>query len=381
MTGQWSAPPKISAVSFITQNGLVSGQSLNGSIDPLTGWPEMNAVLWTHGQVVNLGTLGGYESGAGQVNTRGQVTGISSNTVPDPYSFLGFVTQTRAFIWQDGLMQDLGTLGGPDAFAPYINEKGQISGLSYTNSTPNPVTGLPTTDPFLWEDGKMTDLGTLGGTFGGAGWMNNRGQVIGASNLAGDLISHPFLWPGTNGGMQDLGTLGGDCGGATVINDAGAVIGLADISGAACGQQGHAFLWTSTAGMQDLGTVDGDCFSGAFGINASNQVVGQSISCDGSTAHALLWENGGIIDLNVFVPTGSGVTLDDVETINDHGEMFGAATLADGNNRAFVLVPCDENHLGVEGCDYKCGGSIRAATRASCRARSHARRTRRVVAA
>jgi probable HAF family extracellular repeat protein len=118
-------------------------------------------------------------------------------------------------------------------------------------------------------------------------------------------------------------------------------------------EQGHAFLWTSQKGMQDLGTVDGDCYSDAFGINIRNQVVGQSISCDGSTAHAFLWENGDMIDLNVFVPTGSGVTLDDVETINDHGEMFGAATLADGDNRAFLLIPCDENHLGVEGCDYR----------------------------
>jgi hypothetical protein len=88
----------------------------------------------------------------------------------------------------------LDTLGGPDAQALSINQHGQMAGVSYTNSTPNSTTGIPTVDPFIWDHGKMIDLGTLGGTFTGpfgpdgsegSLLINDRGQVIGISTLAG----------------------------------------------------------------------------------------------------------------------------------------------------------------------------------------------------
>jgi len=106
-------------------------------------------------------------------------------------------------------MRDLGTLGGPDALpgAGCVNERnGLVAGASFTDSTPNPATGVPTQEPFRWENGTMTSLGTLGGSVGFAQCANNRGQVIGQSNLAGDLTFHPFLWE--DGVLKDLGTFG-----------------------------------------------------------------------------------------------------------------------------------------------------------------------------
>src|SRR6202043_1398909 len=147
-----------------TANGLVAGFSENGLIDPQTGQPAGVAVLWEGGKAINVGTvLGGTESLASAVNNRGQVVGFSNNDIPDAFSLAGFPTQTRAFLWQYGVMRDLGTLGGPDASASFVNNHGQVAGFSYTDSAVNPSTGVPTTHPFLWENGKMTDLGTLGG--------------------------------------------------------------------------------------------------------------------------------------------------------------------------------------------------------------------------
>jgi len=330
--------PNSAAASVITDNGLVSGESLTGEIDPLMGFPAENAVLWKDGKIINLGTLGGYESGAGQVNSRGQVVGFSSNAILDPCSLFNLGTQTRAFMWENGEMKDLGTLGGPDAVAVFINEKGQAAGLSYTNLTPN-ADACPTVDPFLWDKGKMIDLGTLGGTSGGTGEgvsLNSRGQVVGQSNLAGDLVGHAFLWPGENGEMRDLGTLGGDNSDATAINDAGEVVGRADTVDST-----HAFFWKNGQ-MTDIGTLDGDCVSAPFGINNRGQVVGLSLSCDGLSDRAFLWEDGQIIDLNIFVPPGTDLTLGDTEKINERGEILGIGYLSNGDSRAFLLIPVGE---------------------------------------
>jgi probable HAF family extracellular repeat protein len=232
-----------SSAQWISENGLIIGISRNGEVDPLIVLPEIRAVMWTDGKIIDLGTLeGGHESVANAVNNRGQVVGAFNNTISDPFSLVGNGYEVRAFLWQDGAMEDLGTLGGPDAWALLINERGQITGLSYSSSTPGSVTGLPPLDPFLWENGEMIDLGTLGGTSGTPTAFNNRGEVVGQSNLVGDVNFHPFVWVKEQG-MKDLGTLGGDTGFANWINDIGDIVGKADLPGPMLPQDHRAVLW------------------------------------------------------------------------------------------------------------------------------------------
>lgn len=366
----------------LNNRGLIVGQSQNGLIDPLTGAPGVRAVLWRNGQIFDLDTLGGNASTSMSINDRGQVLGAATNAILDPFantpqsaclilptnnpcsgSTFGFnsifsstTTETRAFVWQNGFIRDLGTLGGPDSAPQINNDRGEVTGWSYTSFVANPSSGTPTVDPFLWspEDGKMTDLGSLGGTFGSPFWLNNRGQVVGASNLAGDQTFHPFFWD--RGKLNDLGTLGGYTGVAFMLNDAGETVGYADLppnplgcSGLACIH--HASLWKDGVAT-DLGTLEDPC-SRALSINEDGQIVGVTSPCGGEFTRAFLWENGGpIADLNSLIINGPGLVVREGDFINDRGEIAGRAVLPNGDVHAVLLIPCDENHENVEGCDY-----------------------------
>ena len=347
-----------------------AGQSENGEVDPLTSTWEVRAVLWKDGQIKNLGTFGGNHSLAGAINNRGQIVGFALNKTPDPYSlfdlpFLGSSngTQTRAFLWQNGQMRDLGTLGGPDALAMFVNDRGQVAGISYTDSTPNPTTGVPTLHPFLWEKGQMKDLGSFGGFGTVLGnnavfvvGFNNSGQAIGFSPVTGDQHSDAFLWDGEK--LVDLytSTIGGQPLTADAINDAGEVVGASAFPN----RPFEAYLRRDEVAT-DLGTVVGDCFSQAVAINSRGQVVGMSFSCDGSSQRAFLWEDGAIVDLNTLIQPNSGFQLVETNAINDRGEIAGngfpPGCTDFSCSHAYVLIPCDGGHADAQGCEDNVEGT------------------------
>jgi len=217
-------------------------------------------------------------------------------------------------------------------------------GFSYTSFTPNETTGIPTQDPFLWDNGKMRDLGNLGGTVSFGQCANNRGDIIGRSNLLGDTSFHAFLW--RNGRMRDLGTLGGDNSEAIWINDAGEIAGSADLPGT---DLHDAARWKNGQ-ILDLGTVSGDVCSRGRAINARGQVVGGSSDCR-NFLHAFVWEEGGpMIDLNTAIPPGSGLQLTNALNINDRGEILAKSIPADATpiddedlGHVVLLVPCEED--------------------------------------
>src|SRR5262249_28249969 len=130
---------------------------------------------------------------------------------------------------------------------------------------------------FRWIDGVMLDLGTLGGERSNACGINNKGWIVGWSEAA-DGQFHAVLW--TERDMRDLGTLGGRESHADGSNDAGQIVGAAETAEGRL----HAFLYTRAEGMIDLNQridpAPGSRTAGdwelvqAQAISASGQIAG-----------------------------------------------------------------------------------------------------------
>jgi len=342
------APGFSSDTNWISPSGLISGEAQTGqTADPSIGGWTMHGILWAHGKMIDLGTLdGGPISLTTGVNDAAEVSGYAMTNNPDPFSmFMG--NQTRAYRWQNGVMEDLGTLGGPDAVALRINQRGQIAGNSHINFDPSDACGLRT-GGFIWDNGKMRDLGSLGGSCTMVTDMNDRGQIVGGSLLAGDQAQHPFLWE--RGRLKDLGTSGGNFALPIALNQSGDAVGfqtLAPDDGVI-----HAALW-SDGQIYDLGALAPGGCSEALSVNSRRQVVGQNwTDCifETSSPTAVISDRGGpLVDLNTLIPANSGVQLRDAANINDRGEIVVFATYPNGNKTLVLLIPCESDRR--EACE------------------------------
>lgn len=286
------------------------------------------AFLYTGGQMVLLGTLGGAESYGHGINDAGQVVGAA----------LTDSGQYHAFLYTGGMMIDLGTLGGNASFAHAINNAGQVAG--YSDSASGEC------HAFLWESGTMTDLGEIGLDACEVWDINEAGQIVGGLQTASDEF-HAFLWDSTLG-IVDLGTLGNPESYPYRISDSGQIVGAGWTGETNPSNEFivRAFLYRNGE-TTNLGTLGGEG-SAALGINNQGQIVGWAQDSAGQP-HAFLYDSvNGLQDLNGLISPSSGWFLDLACAINDAGWIAGTGFI-DGQQHACLLTPdpTDADNNGV----------------------------------
>ncbi len=262
--------------------------------------------------MVGLGHLPGATiSLANGVNNSGQVVGNSG---------------THAFLYDNGKMTDLGTLGGPTSYAYGINLQSQIVGYADT--------AAGTTHAFLSDHGTMTDLGTLGGANSYAYGINDLGQIVGQSQTASGSY-HAFLYQ--TGSMTDLGSLAGDNSIAYKINNSGQIVGSSYINAT----DFHPFLYDNGV-MTDLGVPAGSVDGEAFSINASGTIVGYSETADATMVRGFTFDSGAFNNLGTL-----GGNQSFGSDINEAGNIVGYSTLLNGNTHSLLFEPTITYDLGT----------------------------------
>jgi probable HAF family extracellular repeat protein len=316
VAGVSQAAPVYSVISLSTIDSPFAGLRFNpsgvnnrgevvGSISvPVSNTFKDQAVLYSDGRFTTIGK--GTESATGGINNSGEVVGtnVSSNR--------------QAFLYSGGATSEIAALVAYGAVsATAINDRGDIVGDSVNGG-------------FLYADGDISNLGTLGGRSGYPRAINNRGEVVGIADIPGSIFSHGFLY--RDGNMIDLGSLGTRGSYGRDINDEGEVIINAYYGGLGPGAIRRSFLYTADSTI-DLGNLGGSDVE-AEGINNRGQIVGYSSTTQFGERTGFLYTNGKMIDLDSLVTPGWNI------------------------GRAYDIS--DSGYIAAFGCDVqaRCGGLL-----------------------
>ena len=207
-------------------------------------------------------------------------------------------------------------------FGSCINASGQVAF--------NTGNGIGAT-AYFYNGAQFQNLGTLGGAGASANGINDYGQVVGISNLAGRGSS--TLLPK----MPMRGTPGFSLGStclpmqSSLSNRKGALAGNSITVDSIGDGPSSVFLWTPTKGMVNLGTLNGG-YPWPFGINNAGEVIGMSFTLGSNSTQGFYASvASGMIDMGA----ASGVTATPVD-INNSGQVAGGAATASGLSYAFL---------------------------------------------
>jgi probable HAF family extracellular repeat protein len=265
--------------------------------------------------LTDLGTLGGPFSRATAINSAGQVVGFST---PEG----GTTREPHCFLWERGRMRDIGKLPGSAGCQPVaIDDAGDVAGNSGAHA-------------FFWRGGLFTDLGE-----GEVVGMNGRGWVAVATN------ARSFVW---HGGVRTRLPSSVE---PTLIEDNGdlvVTVFLASGKRAAVWHAGKLRLLPLLAGATE---------SFALGVNAAGAIAGTNLFTAGSGFHtkAVLWRDGAVTSIpapnrgDAEAVSGLG-EVGVLTTSGDAGVGMSAASYVWSNGKLLPLngwvdFTCANHHL------------------------------------
>ncbi len=287
----------------MNEGGLAVGQ-IEVRRDVLGGDPgARHAFIYSDGKLVDVGTLGGHASVAVAINKSGIAVGTSMTSSGAQHGFMATTTG----------MLDLGTLGGQYSSAQAINDAGQIAGVS------NDVYG--NMFAFLSDGHTMRALGATSGSS-----ETVRGSVVALTNNGLVVMANGQLFDTKKGGpgVQTGATF-------TDANEAGEIVGSMSFAGEA----GYRAVMYQNGTYTNLGVLDGGMYSGATDVNSRGQVVGFSHLGNGQY-HSFLYTNGKMQDIADLITGFSNVIPGEV-MLNDAGQVAGVGMIG-GRYHAFVLT-------------------------------------------
>ncbi len=335
-------------------------ENMDGFVNPpennlFTSVARGRAVINIDGRNIDLGTLGKPDGNSwinwGGINDRGEAVGMSETAVPDPNGedICGFGTHLTCvpFLWRDGHMSALPTVGGNNGQASAINNRGQVVGFAENgmldSTCPPGIINNRIARPVLWKRGQAQPLSLVGTDPDGVAFgINNPGQAVGYSGSCTTAF-HAVMWDdGNTVVLADLGYPGSNV--AFAINNLGQIAGQV---GSADGTTFVAALWQPDGTLTNLGILPGDHAAFATGINNQGQVVGNNFDSSFNWSHGFVYQNRVMTDINTLIPADSNLFVISASNINERGQISGMATVVAGPHageiHAYLATPVDED--------------------------------------
>lgn len=271
-----------------------------------------DAFIWHAGTFTGLGALPGDDTTeATAVNDDGEVVGYSSTDT--------FPATPQAFVWRDGTMTDLGPSGESSA-ADYINDAGRIVGTVTSASGE--------TSAVVWQNGAMTTLPGLGGSYTYPTGLNDEGEVVGYAGTASGQ-TEAVAW--IDGRIVELGS-----GIPLAVDDSGQVLVNAEN---AAGSSLQAYVWNHGH------PTDLPVGTDATGFNDEGQVVGYYAAGGTGSNVGFVWRDGTLTTLGAYSPVAINDRGQILAYVDDNG-LFDSVVLDHGDTISLAPTGGDSASVG-----------------------------------